>query len=380
MPLIKRTELPAALEEIRNQNHPPVVLFFGERYLCRQAADDVQEALLTKKNGTLYSIDGDQEDSSQTLAKLMSFSLLPGLQIYRVNDSRLFHSKNVSGSIWQKACKAFESQHYEKAARYIADMYHLASIPSDDRQPLSQISAEQWRTLFALEKPRDLGWTDALFEQVRQKEISSPAAQDPAEKYIEAFTKGFPPNNVFLLTAENVDKRKRLFTCIKKNYLVVDCSVAEGGGVAAQRAQKAVLEEVLHQTLSSFNKTIDPGAVDVFFERVGFHPVAVVTETEKLALFCDERTRITRNDLDCMVGRTREDALFELTDSFGKRKIGPTLITLSHLLENGIHGLAILATMRNYISKLLVFRTMQLLPDPVFQKGMNARYFQDNYL
>jgi DNA polymerase-3 subunit delta len=36
--------------------------------------------------------------------------------------------------------------------------------------------------------------------------------------------------------------------------------------------------------------------------------------------------------------------------------------------------------MRNYISKLLVFRTMQLLPDPVFQKGMNARYFQDNYL
>ncbi len=380
MTLIKRTELAATLAEIQTQDHPRIVLFFGERYLCREAADDWQETLLKKKSGTIYSIDGDQEDSSHTLAKLMSYSLLPGLQIYRVNDSRLFHSKNVSESIWQKACKAFETQRFEQAARYIADMYHLASISPDDRQPLSHMTAEQWRTLFALEKPQDLGWTDALFEQIRQRELSSRSAQDPAERYMESFAKGIPPDNILLLTAENVDKRKRIFNFIKKNGLIVDCSIADGGGAAAQRAQKAVLEEMMRKTLSSFNKTIEPGAVDVFFERIGFHPVAVVTETEKLALFCNERPKITKNDLDCMVGRTREDALFELTDHFGKRKIGPTLTTLGHLLENGIHGLAILATMRNYISKLLIFKTMQLLPDPAYRNGMNAKYFQDSYL
>jgi DNA polymerase III subunit delta len=380
MTLIKRIELATVLDEIQKQDHPRIVLFFGERYLCRQAADDWQETLLKKRNGTIYSIDGDQEDSSETLAKLMSYSLLPGLQIYRVNDSRLFHSKNVSGSIWQKACKAFETQRFEQAARYIADMYHLASISPDDRQPLTQMTAEQWRTLFALEKPQDLGWTDALFEQIRQREISSSSAQDPAERYMESFAKGIPPDNILLLTAENVDKRKRIFGFIKKNGLIVDCSIADGGGAAAQRAQKAVLEEMMHKTLSSFNKTIEPGAVDIFFERVGFHPVAVVTETEKLALYSIEKSTITKDDLDCMVGRTREDALFELTDHFGKRNLGATLTTLSHLLQNGIHGLAILATMRNYISKLLIFKTMQLLPEPFYRKGMNAKYFQDNYL
>ena len=140
------------------------------------------------------------------------------------------------------------------------------------------------------------------------------------DRYIEAFDKGLPGGNILLLTAETVDKRQRLFTYIKKKGTIVDCSVASGANAAAQNEQKAVLKEMMQKTLAEFGKKIDPRAVEIFFERVGFHPVAVVTETEKLAHFVGDRPMITSNDLETMVARNREDALYELTDAFSKRQ------------------------------------------------------------
>jgi DNA polymerase III subunit delta len=380
MALITRTELTKELNKLVAEDGPRVFLFFGERFLCRKAVDELQEAFTEKKNTTVYAIDGDQEDGSLTLAKLMSYSLLPGLQIYRINDTKLFHSKNISQAVWNKVCQAFEANRQQQSVKYLADLYNLAAIDRSDRQPPAEMTAEQWLQLFGLEKPQDLQWTNTLFEILEKEDMSTQQPGDLPEKYIQSLEKGLPKNNILILSAESVDKRKRLFSYIKKNGTIVDCSVAEGAGAAAQRVQKSILQEMMQETLQKFGKTMEQGAIDLFFERVGFHPVAVVIETEKLALYCADRPQITLKDLNEMVGRSREDALFELTDFFGKGQLGKTLTTLAHLLENGVHGLAILATMRNYIRKLLIFKSMQLQPSPAYHRGMNAKSFQENYL
>jgi DNA polymerase-3 subunit delta len=380
MALITRAELTKELKTIAAEDGPRVFLFFGERFLCRKAVDELLEVFTEKNKATVYAIDGDQEDGSLTLAKLMSYSLLPGLQIYRINDTKLFHSKNISIAVWNKVCQAYEANHQQQSARHLADLYNLAAIDRDDRQPPAEMTAEQWLQLFGLEKPKDLQWTNELYEILEKEDASTQQSGDLAEKYIQSLEKGLPKNNILILSAENLDKRKRLFSYIKKNGIIVDCSVADGAGAAAQRVQKSILQEMVQETLQKFGKTMEQGAIDLFFERVGFHPVAAVIETEKLALYCDDRKQITLKDLNEMVGRSREDALFELTDSFGKRQLGQTLSTLAHLLENGIHGLAILATMRNYIRKLLIFKSMQLHPSPVYHRGMNPKSFQENYL
>jgi DNA polymerase-3 subunit delta len=177
-----------------------------------------------------------------------------------------------------------------------------------------------------------------------------------------------------------VDKRQRLFAYIKKKGTVVDCSVASGANAAAQNEQKAVLKEMMRKTLDEFGKKIDPRAVDIFFERVGFHPVAVVTETEKLVHYVGDRPVISCDDLEQMVARNREDVLYELIDAFSKRQAGRTLIILSRLLEQEFHSLAILATMRNFLKRQLIYRSLQLRPSPVWRNGMNAREFQNHYL
>jgi len=376
---IKRKELK---DQLKSKEIPAarIYLFFGERYLCNQAADQLQKALLQKKSGAVHTIDGEREDFGQTLARLVSFSLLPGLQIYRVSDSRIFHTKTVLSTIWDKAVQAFEAGRLKPAERYLQSIIQAADMSNEGVTPLSEIHATQWKAQLGFEKPSySLDWADKLLSESTAA-VPATGPTNLVDKCIETFDKGLPEQNILILTTETVDKRQRFFTYLKKHCTVIDCSVATGAGKAAQKEQKEILRELTLRTLKDFDKKIDPRAVDMFYERVGFHPVAVVVETEKLALYAADHDLITCKDLQEMVGHSREDALFELTDAFSKRQTGRTLTILARLQEQGIHGLAILATMRNFIKKLLVFRSLQLQPSPVWKKGMNANEFQNSYL
>lgn len=379
MTIIKRSEFEASLQEKATIPQSQIYLFFGERYLCQTAADKLETRLLSDTTGALHNIDGEQEDPNQTLASLMSFSLLPGRQIYHVGDSRIFHSKTVISKIWEKAAQSHQNGRHDPALKHLKAMVQAVSLKIDNPEVFSQIPVPEWKKVFGFDKPGgDLTWADAALFQARG-DIKKTSANS-IEQYIAAIEKGFPNGNILIITAETVDKRQRLFTYLKKNETIIDCSVAVGASNAAQGEQKQILKEMMLQTVAEFNKKIDPRAVDTFFERVGFHPVAVATETEKLVHYVGDRPNITLEDLSAMVGRSREDALYELTDSFSKRQLGKSLVLLSRLQEQGVHGLAILATMRNFIRKLLIFRSLQMDSSPRWHKGMSAKEFQSSYL
>lgn len=379
MTLIKRTELPTALQDGSPHLTSQVFLFFGERFLCKEAADLVQEKLLAMGHGAVNPIDGDREDGGRTLSRLMSFSLLPGRQLFRVTDSRIFHSKTVVEEIWNKAVQAFQGGNPGPARNHLQSMVQAVGLKIEGPTPLSELPPAEWQKLFAFAKPSEnLLWADHLLGEVGDQ--IQTATANLADRYIATFEKGIPPQNILLLTAETVDKRQKLFTYFKKIGTVVDCSVTSGGSAAAQTEQKDILREMMQKTLVEFHKKIEPRAVEIFFERVGFHPVAVVVETEKLVHSIGDRPTITAGDIEEMVARNREDALYELTDALGKRQADRTLTILFHLLEQGIHELAVLSTLRNYLKKQLIFRSLQLRDFPVWRSNMNARDFQNTYL
>ena len=381
MPLIKHAELPPLLADLQRQEPPQVCLCIGERYLAREAADLLQQAIVAAAPATVHNIDGDLEDPATTLARLTSFSLLPGRQIFRVGDSRIFQSKVTAASIWNRAVQAKEGGHPEAALRPLLALLQIGGISLDSATPFTDIAPDQWQTAFGFARPAgDLSWADSLAAGAARGTGAGGKEAGIADRYVAVIEKGLPPPNILILTVEEADRRQKLFTTIKKHGLIVDCAVAAGSGAAAQGEQRDVLRRLVQQTLDEFGKKIEPRALDLFFERVGFQPVAVVMETEKLALYADDRPLITVADLEAMVGRSREDALFELTDAFGKGQAGRTLEILNRLQDSGTHGLAILATMRNYLRRLLIFRSLQLRPEPRWYSGMNARQFQNDYL
>lgn len=379
MPIHKRTELQTLLEDIKAGNHKQLYLCFGERYLCRQSAEQIEQAFLQTGAGAVHSIDGSAEDNSRILSRVLSFSLLPGLQIYRVKDSNLFLSKDISAQIWEKAVKAHQQNKPKSAVRHLSDLVKTAALAHDSATVFSDISQDQWQKLFGFGHPGDdLGWADALLANSGLQSASSPART--ADRFLSAIEQGLPVNNILLLTTENIDKRKKLFTQIKTYGEIIDCSVTPGPSRNAVREQKEVVQEMVKNTLNQFDKKIEPRALELLFERIGFHPVGVVMEVEKLALFIGERQKIRVSDIELMVARTREDAIFQLTEALGNRNRQQSLTILNNLTRDGVHSLAILASIRNYFRKLLIFRSLQLSGDPVWTRNMNANSFQNHYL
>ena len=382
MALIKRTELAGLLADTAQLLDCHVFLFFGERYLCHEAANLVEQALMQAGPATLNPIDGEQEDTKQTLARLMSFSLLPGRQIYTITDSTLFQSKTVASQIWDKAVQTAQSGNSNAAMRHLLYLARMAEVSATNPAPFSSLAAEQWHQSFDFAKPdTDLGWADQLFVKAIGSGKSAPAAAANAtEEYLAALTKGLPAHSYLLLTTEVADKRQKLFTFLKKSGTLVDCTVSSGSATVVQKEQKDIIREMVAKTLTSYQKKIEGKALDMLFDRIGFHPIAAVVEAEKLVFYVGERPQILVEDVEKMVTRTREDALYELTDAFGKGLVAQTLNILTRLQENGTHSLAILATMRNYFRKLLVFRSFQALAAPAWHHGMTAQQFQNTYL
>jgi len=387
MPVYKRQDISNLLAEIKQGRSFQVYLILGERYLCRSAAQELIDHILPEQERqatSLQHIDGDQEDFNKTLNILKTFNLFSGPKIIWVTDSKLFYSKGVTKSVWDKACEKIERNETRQALRYLLQMLNLAGISREDLddENITSLSATRWKTLFGFSKPQgDISWAGNLLAD--SADTSSPAKSlenDAASMFVKAFESGIPRDNTLILLAEAVDRRKRLYKYIQEHGVILDLAVDSGGSTAAKRDQEKVLKELLQNTLNKYDKKIDPKIIPVLLERIGFHPVAVVMEAEKLALYVADRKTITRNDIDAIIGRTREEALYELTESVTSGKLEDGLLILAHLQDNGVHGLAILATLRNHIKKLLLVRSLQGLKSPAYPKSLSYPVFQKSYL
>jgi DNA polymerase-3 subunit delta len=382
MPVYNRNTITSLIREIKAGTIQPVYLLCGDRYLCQQTADRLIEALCAG-GGTLHSIDGDNEDSNATLSKLRSFSLLSGRQIFRVNGTRLFHSKKIAKSLWNKAVKT-RIDKPDRASGYLRAMMEAGGL--DSRDPANDpgsLSLSQWKKCFGFAKPGEkLNWTLKMLTDSDGAASVAPAppAGDPAELLQAVLEAGLPENNILMLLAEEVDKRKKLFKFFKDKFAVIDLKVDSGSSMKAKKGQQAVLQEQVGRVLQDMGKTMTANVAEQLFERVGFHPLAVVMETEKVALYVGEATQITMEDLNAVVGRTRQEALFELTQAIGERKLVQALLVVSRLQDNNFHSLAILATLRNYTRTLLLFRSLQEQEEYGVRPNMPPALFQQQCL
>ncbi len=169
--------------------------------------------------------------------------------------------------------------------------------------------------------------------------------------------KGFPEDHYLLITASNADKRRALFNAIKTSGVAIDCTVAQGSGKADRDEQKELLRLTMIDVLDRTGKGINGDAFESLKDMTGFDPAALKDNLERLTAFIGNRERITIEDVHSLVRRSKQDPIFELTNTVAQKNLESALFYYKSLCDNGFHPLQLLASIVNQMRKIFVVKS-----------------------
>ncbi len=197
----------------------------------------------------------------------------------------------------------------------------------------------------------------------------------------EAIEKGFPDQNLLVMTTGKVDKRRTLYKAVKKAGMIIDCSIPQGNRMADKKAQEAVLYESMKMIVSENGKTMDRKAFATLMETTGFDLSTFANSLEKLVSYVGDSEMITSKDVISLVKRTKKDPIFELTGAISNKNAEQALFLIKSLLEDGLYPLQILSGIVNHIRKLLLIRDFtENAYGEAGQAGISYDFFKTNIM
>ena len=100
-------------------------------------------------------------------------------------------------------------------------------------------------------------------------------------------------------------------------------------------------------------KTISQEACFYLKEEVGGNLIDLHNEMEKLAIYVEDRREIVLEDVQSIVGHTKEDNIFQLLNRLGEKKGKDALIIMRNLVKKGEKPIAILIRIAKYMRQLI---------------------------
>ncbi len=172
--------------------------------------------------------------------------------------------------------------------------------------------------------------------------------------------KGIPEDHFLVLTSETADRRKGIFSTFKERGLAIDCTVPKGDRKADQGEKTALLRFTMDEILAKSGKKIDGNAFQRLTEMTGFEPATFADDLERLVAFIGDRKAITLSDVECIVKRTKQDALFELNNAVSDKKLDAAIFYFNSLAKSGFHPLQLHAALTNHFRKLFMVKNFIL--------------------
>lgn len=377
MPEINYRRFEASLAEIGQsagkKAFAPVYLIHGEELLYKKAHDALVAALLPGdlRKHNFESVAGDNDNISDVLNRMNTYSLLAGTKVVSFQDARVFDTQQHKDKLLEKAKAAFDNRDMRKAAHYFLSVMARSGLTFED------LHSDDRGLSLLLESTADAEWLEKIILHCKENEMPVPADKDYSKQLQDAIQKGFPQNNHLIITTDLVDQRRTLFAALKEHGVVVDCSVPKGNRQADRQVQEEVVRERMNGILAAARKRMDPRAFSALFEMTGFDLRTFSGNLEKLVLYVGNRETITPEDVTATLDRTREDPVYELTGAVSDKNIEKALFYLDAILAKGGHPLQILAGLVNHFRKVLLAKAFVESPHGrVWRAGISFNQFK----
>lgn len=167
-------------------------------------------------------------------------------------------------------------------------------------------------------------------------EVLLPYLQDPS------------PGTCLILQAEKVDGRKKFYAEFKKR----------GEAVEFKRPYENQLGPYVRDEVRAAGKKIDSSAAELLAYLVGNNLQELVSQIEKLCIYCGKSDSIGVADVKAIVSDTKVESVFEFTDALGSKDLPKALKLLTSLLQDGEAPLRILGAVSRHYRQLWQVREL----------------------
>jgi len=202
----------------------------------------------------------------------------------------------------------------------LADLLDRLVPPAERDLNLDVVRADE------IQLPDLITLVDTLpfFGQRRAVVVKDADAWKPAEQErLAAYLEQGPPPSALILVAAGLDRRRRLYTTIRRLG-----EVQEFPRLTVRQLPAWITERVRRE-----GRRIDPDAVEALVARVGPGLRQLSLELEKLFAYVESLERITRRDVEAAVSRLSESTIFMMVDAIGERRAGDALHYLADILR-----------------------------------------------
>ena len=359
----------------------PCYLLYGEEeYLINETLQQILDSIIPEEDRDfgLFFLDGQDIGIDSLIEHVLTPSLLGGRKVVVVRNTTIFHSSENLSDLTQKV-KANIGENPSKAAKYFLTFLKLAGFALEDLQQNGwrRISDEQWRKVVVGDAGEDREkWLPRVLEICSSMGLTELSGTDKTEQLGKIFQNGLPEKNCLIFTAENVDKRKKIYKIITQHAIVLHFSTAKG-----EAAQKEILQKEIKKLLDRYHKKMTPAAWISLGKKTGFELRKSIMELEKLIFFVGARPTIEDVDVEAVVGKTKEDSIFDLTAALSGKNQLAALQALKALLDQGLHHLMILTMIVREIRSLLQAKILVNTGNlPKFNSSMEYSWFQKHLL
>ncbi len=355
----------------------PCYLLYGEEeYLINETLNKILDIILPdgSRDFSLFYLDGENTDIDSLMENILTPSLLGDRKVVVVQNTTIFQSRENLAKLIQKIRGSIDEQP-AKAAKYFLTFLEIAGFSLEDLQNngWQKITDDEWSRIVKGDAGEEREkWLPRILEICSDSGLSEASGTDKIERLEEIFKSGLPAGNCLILTAEDVDKRKKLYKIVAEAGVV-----HHFGAVKSETAKKETLQRQAQRLLESQGKKLSPAAWVALGRKTGFDLRRSMSELEKLISYVGDKALIDKDDVEEAVGRTKEDNIFALTTALSEKNQLAALDALKNLLDQGTHHLMILTMMIREIRFLLQAR---ILVDsgklPKFTSSMEYGWFQ----
>jgi DNA polymerase III subunit delta len=334
----------------------PVYLFIGDRPIIHPQINKLIDCLIPEeaKDFNLEILSPDSFSEGRLLELLGTRGFFPGRKVILIQDLPLLVSSDTAKTSWKKALAAIEADDNDRAIEIIARIFSDLNM---DPVELKGLSAEQIKDV--LSWPRDLSITSlSEFLEVHFGDIKTiePVNTGSGNRLLAWLAQRAGPSPaIIIIESEIVDKRCSLYKELKKYGPVVDLDKEKKDRKGGTDFAIGFISDLIRES----GKETDNKAIKVIMDRVGHEdPVGLKTEIQKLVAQSGDSVRITAEDVCELVVRHRDEELYNLTNAIGEKDLGKCLNSLNYLLNQGIHPLAIIKTIANFLRKMIILRAV----------------------